>query len=65
MFTFAPLSSNGSHTIMVRHVYLTAEHAHMLTKDSKKNGYYFRTLSRTDTGSLVHCETNCRKYPWK
>ena len=32
------------------------ETARMLTKESKKNGFYFRTLSRTDNVDRVPCE---------
>ena len=36
--------------------YTNPDTAHMLTKASKKNGFYFRTLSRTDHVDSVPCE---------
>jgi len=38
--------------------YTTSETAHLLTKTSKKTGFYFRTLNRTDEGSRVYCEAS-------
>lgn len=38
--------------------YTTSENAHLLTKAAKKNGFYFRSLMRTDTDKLVYCEVN-------
>ena len=38
--------------------YTTSENAHLLTKTSKKTGFYFRTLTRTDEGSRVYCEAS-------
>lgn len=35
----------------------TPEVAHSLTKASKKEGFYFRTLTRTDHTDIVTCET--------
>lgn len=31
--------------------------AHRLTKEMKKNGFYYRTLTRTDHNEFVICET--------
>lgn len=42
---------------MVHRFYAKPETAHMLTKESKKNHFYFRTLTRTDNTESVYCET--------
>ena len=42
---------------MVHRFTTTAETAHMLTKTSKKENFYFRTLTRTDHIDKVECET--------
>ena len=42
----------------------TAEQAHELTKLSKKDGFYFKTLSRTDKGIPVSCEVTERGYDY-
>ena len=44
--------------------YTTSENAHLLTKAAKKNGFYFRTLMRTDTDTLVHCEVTAQGYQY-
>lgn len=36
--------------------------AHKLTKESKKNKFYFRTLTRTDNTDIVECEINEKGY---
>lgn len=47
---------------MATRFYTTSENAHLLTKAAKKNGFYFRTLMRTDTDTLVMCEANEQGY---
>lgn len=42
---------------MVHRFYATPETAHKLTKESKRNHFYFRTLTRTDDIDSVYCET--------
>lgn len=42
---------------MVHRFTTTPETAHMLTKTSKKERFYFRTLTRTDKIEKVECET--------
>lgn len=44
--------------------YTTSENAHLLTKAAKKYRFFFRTLMRTDTDTLVHCETNAQGYQY-
>lgn len=44
--------------------YTNPETAHMLTKKSKKNGFYFRTLSRTDNVEMVPCEVTEQGYQY-
>lgn len=41
---------------MVHRFFTTPETARELTALKKKNGFYFRTLSRTDNIDRVHCE---------
>lgn len=43
---------------MIRRFTLTPEVARRLTAVSKKEGFYFRTLTRTDKGIPVHCEAS-------
>ena len=49
---------------MATRFYTTSENAHLLTKAAKKNGFYFRTLMRTDTETLVYCEVNAQGYQY-
>jgi DNA-binding XRE family transcriptional regulator len=49
---------------MATRFYTTSENARLLTKAAKKNGFFFRTLMRTDTDTLVHCETNAQGYQY-
>ena len=42
---------------MVHRFTTTPETAHMLTKQSKKENFYFKTLTRTDNTVHVACET--------
>lgn len=37
---------------------MTPDAAHAMTKAAKKEGFYFRTLTRTDIKGLVQCEVN-------
>lgn len=47
---------------MVHRFTTTPETVHMLTKTSKKEKFYFRTLTRTDNTELVTCETTAPGY---
>lgn len=49
---------------MVHRFTTTAEVAHKLTKQSKKQGFYFRTLSRTDNTDVVSCEVTEHGYEY-
>lgn len=42
---------------MVHRFRTTSEVAHRLTKESKKQGFYFKTLTRTTKIEEVVCET--------
>lgn len=41
---------------MINHIKVDATVAHLLTKASKKERWYFRTLMRTDTNKEVEAE---------
>lgn len=41
---------------MIHHIKVTPEVAHLLTKISKKQKWYFRTLTRTDHTEEVEAE---------
>ena len=56
--------TNKVHLIMAIRFYTTSENAHLLTKAAKKYRFFFRTLMRTDTDTLVHCETNAQGYQY-
>lgn len=42
---------------MIHRFKTTSEMAHKLTKESKKHGFYFKTLTRTTKIEEVVCET--------
>lgn len=42
---------------MIHRFKTTSETAHRLTKESKKQGFYFKTLTRTTKIEEVVCET--------
>lgn len=41
---------------MIHYFYTTPEQAHQLTKLSKRHGFYFKTLHRTNDTDNVRCE---------
>lgn len=47
---------------MVHYFHTTPEQAHELTKLSKKNGFYFKTLAYTDKIESVPCEVTEKGY---
>lgn len=49
---------------MVHRFTTTSEQAHALTKESKKVGFYFRTLVRTDHINDVECEVTEQGYKY-